>query len=250
MTKIILKSAQEIEIMRKSGQIAASILNKLKDVVKPGITTQNLNILAEKLIRDAGSTASFKNFHNYPASICTSVNEEVVHGIPGDRILQKGDIIGIDLGILYQGFHSDTALTCGVGKISTDAQKLIDVTQKALEKAILIIKIDAHLGDIGSTIQSYVEKEGFSVVRSLVGHGVGRELQEDPSVPNYGKKGEGIILKEGMVIAIEPMINTGKYFVKVLNDSWTVITADKSLSAHFEHTVAVTKNGPIILTKE
>lgn len=249
MTKIILKTKEEIEIMKKSGRIAASILNTLKSAVEPNITTSDLNLLAEKLILDAGVKASFLNFHGYPASICTSVNDEVVHGIPGDKILSEGDIISIDLGILYQSYHADTALTCGVGKISVGAQKLIDATQKSLEKAIAVVKPGIHLGDIGSAIQSYVEKKGFSVVRSLVGHGVGRELQEEPAVPNYGKKGEGIILKEGMTIAIEPMINAGKYQVKTLSDGWTVMTADKALSAHFEHTIAITSKGAEVLTK-
>lgn len=246
---IILKSQQEIEIMTKGGRIAASILNKLKNGAKPGVTTADLNILAEKLIHNAGAKASFRNFQGYPASICTSVNNEVVHGIPGDRILKEGDIVSIDLGIFYQGFHTDTALTCGVGKIDPDAQKLIDVTKKSLEKAISIAKDGAHLGDIGQEVQSYVEKEGFSVVRSLVGHGVGRHLQEEPAVPNYGKYGQGIVLKEGMTIAIEPMINAGKYEVKVLNDRWTVVTADGTLSAHFEHTIAITSKGAEVLTK-
>lgn len=249
MTKIILKTKKEIEIMKKGGVIAASILRQLKTTVKPGITTTSLNKYAEELIKKEGAIGSFKNFHGYPSSICTSVNEEVVHGIPGDKILKEGDIVGIDLGIFYQGFHTDTALTCGVGKISTDAQKLIDTTQTALEKAISVAKIGNHMGEIGSTIQLYVESEGYSVVTSLVGHGVGRELQEEPSVPNYGKKDEGIILKEGMTIAIEPMINAGKLEVKTLSDGWSVVTADSSLSAHYEHTIAITKNGPLILTK-
>lgn len=250
MTKIILKTKEEIEIMRKGGRIAASILRQLKNTVKPGITTESLNKYAEELIKKAGAIASFKDFHGYPASICTSINKEVVHGIPSNKILKEGDIVGIDLGILYQGYHTDTALTCGVGKISNEAQKLIDITQTALEKAIVAAKIGNHLGDIGQKIQSYIESEGYSVVRSLVGHGVGRELQEEPAVPNYGKKGEGFILKEGITIAIEPMINAGKYQVKVLNDGWTVVTTDKSLSAHFEHTVAITSNGAVVLTKE
>jgi methionyl aminopeptidase len=249
MTKIILKSKKEIEIMKKGGQIAASVLNQLKYKVKPGITTKSLDKYAEELIRNARAIASFKNFHNYPASVCISVNKEVVHGIPSDRILKEGDIVGIDLGILYQGYHTDTAMTCGVGKISIEAQKLINTTQKALEIAIIAVRPGNHLSDIGYTIQSYVEKEGYSVVRTLVGHGIGHNLQEEPAVPNYGKKGQGIVLKEGMTIAIEPMINVGKHSVKILKDGWTVVTADKSLSAHFEHTIAITKNSPIILTK-
>lgn len=249
MSKINLKTEEEIKIMREGGKIAASILNQLKSLVKTGITTEFLDQEAGKMIQKAGAKASFLNFQGYPASICTSVNEEVVHGIPSNRALKEGDIIGIDLGIFYQGFHTDTAITCGVGNISPEAQKLIEVTQKSLEKAIFLAKPGIFLGDIGSEIQNFVENEGFSVVRNLVGHGVGRELQEEPAVPNFGKKGTGVILKEGMTIAIEPMVNVGNYQVKILNDGWTVVTADKSLSAHFEHTIVVTSNGSEILTK-
>lgn len=245
----LIKTKEEIEEMRKGGRIAASILNKLKESAKPGVTTLELDYLAERLISEANVRASFKGFGGYPAHICTSINEEVVHGIPSKLILKEGDILGIDLGILCNGFHTDTALTCAIGKINPDAQKLIEVTKKSLDKAISIIRPGIRLGDIGNLIQSTVEKEGFSVVRDLVGHGIGKDLQEKPSIPNYGKKSEGLILKEGMTLAIEPMVNTGDFKVKVLDDGWTVVTLDKSLSAHFEHTIVVTKTGAEILTK-
>lgn len=236
----------------------AEILKELGKAVKPGIKTIELDRLAESLVFKYGAKASFKNYRpsfnhegqgGYPASVCVSVNEEVVHGIPGDRILKEGDIVSLDMGILYKGYFTDAALTVGVGKISPVAEKLIAVTKKSLNLAIKETKIGNRLGDIGWAVQSYVEKNGFSVVRDLVGHGVGKFIHEDPEIPNYGKKGTGLEIEEGMILAFEPMVNAGGYKVKTLADGWTFATCDKSLSAHFEHTVAVAKNGAEVLTK-
>lgn len=249
MAKISLKNQAEIEIMKKGGHIAATILNELASVVKPGLQTVELDRLAVKLIEKAKVIASFKNFHGYPASICISLNNEVVHGIPCDREIKDGDLVKIDLGILYKGFHTDTAITVGVGKVSEKAEKLMTVTKKALQKGIEAVKPDIRLGVIQNIIQKEIERNGFGVVRDLVGHGIGKELQESPSIPNYGYENEGPILKEGMTLAIEPMVTAGDYQVKTLEDGWTVATVDKSLSSHFEHTVVITSNGAEILTK-
>ncbi len=255
---IIIKTFQEIQIIREGGKILARILEELGKAVKPGIKTIELDRLAESLVFKYGAVAAFKNYkpcfnhegqEGYPASVCVSVNEEVVHGIPGERILKEGDIVSLDMGVLYKGYFTDAAITVGVGKISSEAEKLIAVTKKSLELAIGETKIGNHLGDIGWAVQSYAEKNGFSVVRDLVGHGVGKFIHEEPEIPNFGRQGTGLELKEGMVLAFEPMINIGNYKVKTLADGWTFITQDKSLSAHFEHTVAVTKNGAEVLTK-
>lgn len=250
MTKISLKNQSEIEIMKKGGQIAATILNELGRTVKPGMQTVELDRLAVSLIEKNKVAASFKNFHGYPASICVSLNDEVVHGIPCDRVIKEGDLVKIDLGILYKGFHTDTAITVGAGKISEEAEKLMTVTKNALQKGIEAVKPDIRLGVIQAIIQKEIESNGFGVVRDLVGHGIGKELQESPSIPNYGYENEGPILKEGMTLAIEPMVTIGNYEVKTLEDGWTVATVDKSLSAHFEHTIVITKTGAEILTKE
>lgn len=249
MTKISLKNQAEIDIMKKGGQIAANILNDLANFVKPGLQTVELDRLAVNLIAQNKVKASFKNFHGYPASICVSINSEVVHGIPCDRVIKDGDLVKIDLGILYKGFHTDTAVTVGAGKISEEAEKLMKVTKNALQKGIEAVKPDIHLGVIQNIIQKEIESNGFGVVRDLVGHGIGKELQESPSIPNYGSENEGPILKGGMTLAIEPMVTIGSYEVKTLEDGWTVATADKSLSAHFEHTIVITKNGAEVLTK-
>lgn len=255
---IYLKSPEEIAILREGGKILAQILEDLRKAVKPGIKTIELDRLAESLVFKYGAKASFKNYQpsfnhegqgGYPASVCVSVNEEVVHGIPGERILKEGDIVSLDMGVLHKRYYTDAALTVGVGKISPKAKKLINVTKKSLELAIGETKIGNRLGDIGWAVQHYVEKNGFSVVRDLVGHGVGKFIHEEPEIPNYGRKGAGLKLKEGMVLAFEPMVNIGKFGVKVLPDGWTFVTIDKSLSAHFEHTVAITKNGPEVLTR-
>ena len=248
--EISLKTKQEIAIMRAGGKITARVLNKLKKEIKPGITTAKLDQTAEKLIAKSGAKPAFKGFRGYPASTCISVNDELVHTIPTAKEIQSGDIVGLDLGIFYQGYYTDAAITVGVGKISPKAKKLIQVTKESLEGAIGAVKPGIHLGDIQALIQEKIESAGFGVIRDLSGHGVGKNLQEEPSIPNFGKKGTGPILKEGMTLAIEPMVAAGDWQVKILDDGWTVKTADSSLSAHFEHTIVVTKDGAEILTKE
>ncbi len=255
---IIIKSPEEIALMREGGKILTQILEELGKTVKPGIKTIELDKLAEQLVFKYGAVASFKNYKpsfnyddqdGYPANVCVSVNEEVVHGIPGKRVLKQGDIVSLDMGILYKGYYTDAAITVAVGKISPLAQKLIDVTKNSLEIGIREIKAGNHLGDIGFAIQGYVGKNGFSVVRDLVGHGVGKYIHEEPEIPNYGKAGQGLELKEGMTLALEPMVVAGDWRVKIMPDKWTFATSDKSLSAHFEHTVAVTRNGAKVLTR-
>jgi methionyl aminopeptidase len=245
---IYLKSDNEIEIMQKAGRIVAETLAKIEEVIKPGITTEELDRIAEEHILKCYARPSFKGHYEFPASICTSINEEVVHGIPGKRILQEGDIIGVDCGACYEGFHGDAARTFPVGKVSAEAQKLIDVTRESFFQGLKYALVGNRLGDIGNSIQSYVEANGFSVVRDYVGHGIGRKVWEEPSVPNFGKQGKGMKLVKGLVIAIEPMVNTGTYEVKDLNDGWTVVTKDKGLSAHYENTIAILNDGPRILT--
>lgn len=256
MEKISLKTAEEIEKMREGGRIAAAILKCLKKAARPGVTTKTLDLIAEKEIkkaclagRQAGAAPSFKGYKGYPTATCISVNDEIVHGIPSERVLGEGDIVGIDVGVYYKGFHTDAAMTIGIGKISTEAQKLINVTKKALDSAIKEVRPGKCLGDVQFVIQKTAEEAGFGVIRDLAGHGVGRQLQESPSIPNFGQKGIGLVLKEGMTLAIEPMVSTGDWHVKVQDDGWTVVTADGSLAAHFEHTIAVTKSGCKILTR-
>lgn len=254
---IYIKTPKEISLMREGGKILGQILEELGQAVKPGIKTIELDMLAEELVFKYGAKASFKGYKpsfnsengGYPASVCVSVNEEVVHGIPGNRVLREGDIVSLDMGVLYKGYFTDAAITIGAGKISSIAQKLIDVTKKSLELGIAEVKAGNHLGDIGFAVQNYAEQNGFSVVRDLVGHGVGKLIHEEPEIPNYGKRGKGLEMKEGMTLALEPMINIGDWRVKVMPDTWTFVTLDKSLSAHFEDTVAVTKNGAEVLTK-
>jgi len=246
---IIRKTTREIQQMKEAGLIVWQVHQELARVIEPGITTRELDALAERLIRQAGGIPTFKGYHGYPASICASVNEVVVHGIPGDRKLAEGDIIAIDLGVTYGGWVGDSAYTHPVGKVSPEAARLLEVTRIALEKAIARCYPGNRLGDVGHAVQSYVESQGFSVVRDFVGHGVGARMHEDPPVPNYGQPGTGVLLRPGMVLAIEPMVNVGTWEVRVLDDGWTAVTADGSYSAHFEHTVAVTENGPEILTK-
>ncbi|MEW8976851.1 MAG: type I methionyl aminopeptidase [Symbiobacterium sp.] len=246
---IIRKTTREIQQMKEAGLIVWQVHQELARVIEPGITTRELDALAERLIRQAGGIPTFKGYHGYPASICASVNEVVVHGIPGDRKLAEGDIIAIDLGVTYGGWVGDSAYTHPVGKVSPEAARLLEVTRIALEKAIARCYPGNRLGDVGHAVQSYVESQGFSVVRDFVGHGVGARMHEDPPVPNYGQPGTGVLLRPGMVLAIEPMVNVGTWEVRVLDDGWTAVTADGSYSAHFEHTVAITENGPEILTK-
>lgn len=245
---VILKSPREIERMKEAGRIVYEVHQELAKAVVPGVTTGELDKLAESLIRKAGGVPTFKGYHGYPASICTSVNDEVVHGIPGQRKLREGDVIAIDLGVTYKGYVGDSAYTHPVGKVEPEVQRLLDVTRVALEKAIEQCYPDKRLGDLGHAVQSYVEAQGFSVVRDFVGHGIGASMHEDPQVPNFGTPGTGISLKPGLVLAIEPMVNGGTWEVRTLPDKWTVVTADGRYSAHFEHTVAITEHGPVILT--
>ncbi|MBS1819043.1 MAG: type I methionyl aminopeptidase [Acidobacteria bacterium] len=246
---IVCRSRAELDKMRAAGRLVGQVLTALAAKVEPGVTTGDLDAIAEGLIVDAGAIPAFKGYHGYPATICASVNDEVIHGIPsGKRVLKAGDIISIDVGASLEGYFGDSAVTLAVGRISEDAARLLRVTEESLYKAIEVVKPGARVSDIGHAVQSHVEAQGFSVVREFVGHGIGQEMHEEPQIPNYGEPGRGARLAEGMVLAIEPMVNAGKPGVKVLSDGWTAVTRDKSLSAHFEHTVAVTANGPWILT--
>jgi methionyl aminopeptidase len=245
---IITKAPREIDIMRKAGQIVARTHKELQAHIRPGITTGQLDAIAERYIRSQGATPSFKGYNGFTGSICASVNEEHVHGIPGDRVLQDGDIISIDIGAEYNGYHGDSAWTYPVGTISEETKRLLDVTEESLYKGLERAKADVHLTDISHAIQSHVEAANFSVVREYVGHGVGQNLHEDPQIPHYGPPGKGPRLKTGMTLAIEPMVNVGKRYVRTLSDNWTVVTVDGSMCAHFEHTIAITDDGYEILT--
>lgn len=246
---LILKLPEEIERARASNQIVAEVLSKLRDKVKPGVTTKELDMFAEEIAVNRGAKPAFKGYRGYPHSLCTSINEEVVHGMPSPRVLKEGDIIGLDFGVCYKGFFGDATITLPVGKINPDALNLIEATAQSLYNGIEQARIGNRLGDISASIQLTVEAAGFSVVRDFVGHGIGRNLHEEPQIPNFGKRGRGIELKSGMILAIEPMVNQGNYKVKILPDGWTVVTEDGKLSAHFEHSIAITDNGPDILSK-
>ena len=245
---IVFKSPAEIELMRRAGFVVWQALERVGQAIRPGITTLELDAIAEETIRAAGAEPSFKGYHGYPASICVSVNEQVIHGIPGDRKLAEGDIVSVDVGAVLDGYHGDSARTFAVGAVSSLARKLMRVTEECLMAAIEVARVGMTLGDIGYAVQSHAESNGFSVVRDFVGHGIGRHMHEDPAVPNYGRPGQGRRLRPGMVLAIEPMVNAGSHGVEVLSDNWTAVTRDGSLSAHFEHTVAITENGPVGLT--
>ncbi|HOJ51717.1 MAG TPA: type I methionyl aminopeptidase [Syntrophales bacterium] len=245
---VIIRRQEEIERIRESNLIVAEVLDALKKEVKAGVTTKELNEYCEELVRKWGAKPAFKGYRGYPYALCTSVNEEVVHGMPSDRRLKEGDILSLDFGVYYKGYYGDAAITVPVGEVSEEARKLIKVTEAALYKGIEEAQAGNRLGDISAAVQSHVEGAGFSVVRDFVGHGIGSELHEDPQIPNFGVRGRGVLLKEGMVLAIEPMVNAGTYKVKVLDDGWTVVTEDGSLSAHFEHSIAITANGPDILS--
>jgi methionyl aminopeptidase len=247
---IIRKSVSEIEQMERAAQVVAETLALLGDNVVPGITTEELDELAEEFIRSRGGVPTFKGYRGYPASICTSPNSMVVHGIPGPYTLREGDVLSVDVGVTLGGFVGDSAYTFPVGEISDDAQRLLDTCQEALAAGIEQVQPGDHLSDIGHAIQATTEAAGFSVVRSLVGHGVGRQMHEDPQIPNFGEPGHGPILQPGMTLAIEPMINAGAPGVYLHDDEWSISTEDESLSAHFEHTVAVTENGSKILTRK
>jgi len=245
---IIIKTKQEIEYMRRAGIIVAEILEEFKSMIRPGMRTLELDIFAEEYIRRKGAIPAFKGYRGYPASICTSINDEVVHGIPGERVLMEGDIISIDVGVIVNGYYGDAARTYPVGKVSNLAQKLIKVTENSFYEGIKYATINNRLYDISAAIQRYVESNGFSVVRDYSGHGIGQRMHEDPQVPNFGVFGKGPRLRAGMVLAIEPMVNAGSYEVVLKEDNWTVVTYDGSLSAHYENTVAITEDGPQILT--
>lgn len=246
---VTIKSPREIELMRKAGEILAKTHEELHAALRPGMSTLDIDRLGEKIIRSYGCIPSFKNYNGYPASICVSVNDEVVHGIPNSRrILQEGDIVSLDAGVIYKGFHSDAARTYGVGKISPEAEKLIEVTRQSFFEGIKYAKAGNHLNDISSAIQAYAESFGFSVVRDLVGHGIGEHLHEDPEVPNFAQRRKGIKLVPGMTLAVEPMINAGRLDVVWLDDDWTVVTEDGSLSAHYENTILICEDGPEILS--
>lgn len=246
---ILVKSADEIAKMERACQIVAHTLAKLKAMVGPGITTMDMERMAEESIAASGGKPAFKGYRGYPACICASVNSEVIHGIPSARTrLKEGDIVGIDLGVSYEGFYGDAALTVAVGRVSSDASRLMEATSKALELAIAEASVGNRVSDIGYAVQRHVEELGYSVVRSFVGHGIGKSLHEEPQVPNYGPPGRGPRLKPGMTLAIEPMVNAGASDVRVLDDGWTAVTVDGSLSAHYEHTVVVTEKGGRVLT--
>jgi methionyl aminopeptidase len=247
--KIRRKTPEQIDMMAASGQILASVFMEVRRMVAPGITTGEIDAALEAMIRDAGCTPSFKGYHGFPASACISVNEEVVHGIPGSRVLEEGDTVGIDIGLIKDGWHADSAETMAVGDITSEAEKLLQVTDQSLWNAIAAIKVGERLSVIGTAVETLAHEAGFSVVETLVGHGIGQQMHEDPQVPNYRcYTMPDPILEEGLVIAIEPMINVGTKRVVTLADGWTVVTADRKLSAHFEHTVAVTAGGPRVLT--
>lgn len=245
---IVCKSPAEIERMRAPNALVAEVLDALAAMVAPGVTTADLDAEAESRVRAAGAEPAFKGYRGYPASLCASVNEQVVHGIPSTRPLAAGDIISLDMGVKLNGFYGDSAVTVPVGEISDEASTLLRVTQEALDLGIAVVRIGGRISDIGHAIQKHVEAHGFSVVREFVGHGIGAALHEEPQIANYGEPGRGPRLAEGMVLAIEPMVNAGKPGVKVLSDGWTAVTRDGRLSAHFEHTVAVTKDGPLVMT--
>ncbi len=246
---IIGKSRKEIEKMRAAGQLVGSVLRELRGMVTPGITTIEIDRAAEKMIRDAGALPTFKGYHGFPFSICASVNEQVVHGFPSNYKLKEGDLFSIDCGVTLEGFVGDTATTVPVGTVREDWQKLIQVTEECLERAIEQCRPGKHLGDIGWAVQELAESHGYSVVRDYVGHGIGRQMHEDPQIPNYGKPGQGPKIKPGYVFAVEPMVNMGGHHTKVLSDGWTVVTLDGQPSSHSEHTIAITEDGPEVLTR-
>jgi len=245
---IIIKSEREIAVMRQAGRVVAKILEMLKSRVRPGMKTSELDAIAASEIERLGAKPSFKGYHGYPANLCVSVNDEIVHGIPGERVLTEGDIVSLDFGAIFKGFQGDGALTVGVGEISPEAKGLIEATEGALEAGIRAATAEARLGDISAAIQQYAEARGYSVVREYTGHGIGREMHEEPQILNFGSPGTGPLLKKGMTLALEPMLNMGDWRTRVADDQWTVLTADGSLSAHFEHTIAIRDGEAEVLT--
>ena len=246
MSKLI--SDDEVEKIRQSGKILAEVIREIKRLIIPGVKTSFLDQVAADLIKSHGARPAFLGYRGYPASICISINEQVVHGIPGERVIESGDLVSVDIGVEFQGFYTDAAFSVVAGDGNSLAQKLVEVTEKSLSEGIKRALPGNRIGDISHAIQETIESAGFSVVRDFVGHGVGRALHEEPQIPNFGKKNRGVVIEEGMVLAIEPMANEGGYQVEILDDDWTVVTKDGGLSAHFEHTVWVTKKGPVILT--
>ncbi len=246
---IRIKSANEVDILRKAGKILNSIVVQLQGSLTSGMSTKEIDLKAEELIRKNRVTAAFKGYRGFPGVACISVNEGVVHGIPDKRVIKEGDIVSLDIGIIYEGYYSDTAVTVPIGKISPEVQRLLEVTQGSLSRGIEQARVGNRLSDISFAVQSFVEMHGFTVVRDFVGHGIGQKLHEDPEIPNYGRAGQGPVLQEGMVFAIEPMVNMGTHRTKILSDGWTVVTEDGKPSAHFEHTIVITAQGPEILTK-
>lgn len=247
---IVIKSDREIGIMRDAGKIVATVLGTIREKLRPGMTTLDLDLIAEETVGKMGAKASFKGLYDFPGSVCISVNEEIVHGIPThERVLQEGDIVSLDFGAYYNGMHADAAVTLPVGRISEEARRLLLCTEKGLERGIAQARAGKRLGDISWAIQAYGEAKGYGIVRQYVGHGVGRTVHEEPQVPNFGQPGRGVALRSGMTLAIEPMYNVGTEKTEVLADKWTVVTEDRKLSAHFEHTVAITEGEPLVLTR-
>ncbi|NTV81470.1 MAG: type I methionyl aminopeptidase [Candidatus Aminicenantes bacterium] len=245
---ITFKSATELEAMRQSSRIVATVLGELEPLIRPGLRTRELDLYAEKRTRELGAVPAFKGYRGYPASVCVSVNEEIIHGIPSGRILQEGDIVSLDFGALYEGFYSDSALTVPVGRTSPEAEKLIAVAERSFFKGLEQMREGQRLSDISAAVQQAVESEGFSVIRQFVGHGIGRSLHEEPQIPNFGAPGRGPKIRPGMTLAIEPMIAAGGPDVEILEDGWTAVTRDRRLAAHYEHTVAMTEDGPEVLS--
>ncbi len=246
---IIIKSEKEVAAMRQAGKVVAEVLKILSEQVKPGMKTKELDIIAERELERLGATSSFKGYRGFPATLCVSVNDEIVHGIPGERILHEGDVVSLDFGAIYHGFQGDAALTVAVGEVNPEAKRLMEATRGSLEAGIAAACAGATLGDVSAAIQNYAESRGYSVVREYTGHGIGREMHEEPQIPNFGSPGTGPELKKGMTLALEPMLNIGGYHTRLADDRWTVLTADGSLSAHFEHTIAINDTEPEVLTK-
>ena len=245
---IIIKSDREIAIMRQAGRIVATILEIMSEQVKPGMKTKELDIIAARELERLGAKPSFKGYHGFPANLCVSVNDEIVHGIPGEKVLDDGDIVSLDFGAIFKDFQGDAAVTVGVGKVSPQAEQLMETTEGALKAGIAAAHAGARLGDVSVAIQDYAESRGYSVVREYTGHGIGREMHEEPQIPNFGSPGVGPVLRKGMTLALEPMVNIGDWHTRLGNDHWVVLTSDGSLSAHFEHTIAITNGEPEVLT--
>ncbi len=245
---IIIKSPQEIRLMREAGSIVASTISKLLAALRPGIRTRELDAIADKEIKRLGAKPSFKGYRGFPATICVSLNNEIVHGSPGDRVIQDGDVVSLDVGAIVDGYHGDSAVTIAVGQVTPEVESLIETTMESLEQGIKQARPGNRVGDISAAVQNFAEPRGYEVVKEYVGHGIGRALHEEPSIPNFGQAGKGPLLRPGMVIAIEPMLNLGTWQTRVLKDNWTVVTADGSISAHFEHTLAITEDEPEVLT--